>query len=100
MAVPRYLEKFTDVTGSATVYTFPLNMYEYDSAQPLMPALSGVVGGSYPWDHFNYGSAPKQAGRETVRFLSVQNTTALLETYGLAPCLLRRRTIVEVVPRV
>ena len=71
MATPRYLEKFTDTTGSAIVYTFPLNQYEWESApQPVSTPFSPLAGAHYDYDMLGTSLAVKRNGIETVRYIA------------------------------
>lgn len=74
-----HLEKFEDRTGALS-YTFPLQMYEWQSQQGLALPSSPVIGASYSYDHFNYSNAPKMDSLETVRFVNLRSSPAALET--------------------
>jgi hypothetical protein len=75
----RYIEKFEDRLGVQS-YTFPLALYEYQSQQGLRIAQAPAVGADYEYDFHRYFPAPKEVGVETIRFLNIGNTAALLET--------------------
>ena len=74
-----HLEKFEDRTGALS-YTFPMQMYEWESQQPLLLPSSPVVGASYSYDHYNYSVAPKGDAQETVRFVNLRSSPSVLET--------------------
>lgn len=74
-----HLEKFEDRTGALS-YTFPLQMYQWESQQGLALPSSAVVGASYSYDHYNYSVAPKMDALETVRFVNLRSSASALET--------------------
>jgi len=68
MAPPRYAEKFTSADGSSIVFTFPLNLYEWEpSPQPLLSPFAAMSGAHYGYRQLGSGLAVKQNAVETVR---------------------------------
>lgn len=78
MATIRYVEKFENIAGTIS-YTFPLNGYEAEIAQPFRTPLSIGVGADYAHDHLGYGLAPRDPGRIRIRALAVESSEANLE---------------------
>ena len=79
MATPRYAEKFTSDDGFSIVFTFPLNLYEWDSGdQALSSPFSPLTGAHYDYDMLGTALAPKRNAIESVRFV-VKGTAAEIE---------------------
>lgn len=78
VAKARYIEKFEDANG-ITSYTFPLNLYEWETSQQFRNSLSPVIGGDYAYDFHRNASAPKDVAIETVRFANVGASAGSLE---------------------
>jgi hypothetical protein len=76
---PRIPTTFESIDG-ATVLTFGLAEYEWDSDQPLYVPSVPLVGANYAYDQL--GSAPpvKQNARETLRFVVYEDTPAEVDT--------------------
>lgn len=69
---PRFLEKFTSASGGLS-YTFPLSRYEYQPQQSLRLPTARTVGQDYAYDLLASTLAPREVGREVVRFAVVEN---------------------------
>src|SRR3990167_7418395 len=79
MAAPRYADRFTSDDGSTIVFTFPLNVYEWDSGdQVLSSPFAPLTGAHYDYDMLGTSLAVKRNAIETVNFL-VKGTVAEIE---------------------
>jgi len=67
MSAIRAAEKFTSEDGF-TVYTFPVDDYEYDPDQKYRDASDAVVGADYAVDYAGGAPWPKDVATEVVRF--------------------------------
>lgn len=74
----RYAEKFTSDDGSSIVFTFPLNVYEWDSRQSLTAAFDPLTGAHYDYDRLGTSLAVKRNAREMVSFL-IKGTNAEIQ---------------------
>ena len=76
---PRYAEKFTSDDGSTIVFTFPLNLYEWDSGnQPLSSPFAPLAGAHYDYDMLGTSLATKRNAVESIRFI-VKGTAAEIQ---------------------
>lgn len=63
----RYLDRFTSADG-ATVVTFPIELYEWQSKQELRTAFVKAIGADYAIDLLGGDPAPKEPGTESLSF--------------------------------
>lgn len=79
MGSPRYLEKFTSSDGSTISFTFPLNLYEWESSpQALSQPVAALAGAHYDYDMMGTSLGVKRNAIETVRF-GIKGTNAEIE---------------------
>ncbi|CCF83652.1 hypothetical protein [Nitrolancea hollandica] len=75
----RYLDRFTSADG-ATVVTFPIELYEWQSKQELRTAFAPIVGGDYAVDLLGGDPAGKQPGAESLSFDVGEDTDGAINT--------------------
>lgn len=79
MAAPRYAEKFTSADGATISYSFPLNLYEWDSqGQALETPVAALTGAHYSYNQLAASLAPQRNAVESVRFV-LKGTVASIE---------------------
>lgn len=76
--VLRHPSKFESADTSIS-YSFSLHGYEWQSEQSFRTALATVAGADYAHDYHGYSESPKGPGRERLRTILVESSTANLE---------------------
>jgi hypothetical protein len=76
---PRIPTTFESIDG-ATVLTFGLAEYEWDSDQPLYVPSVPLVGANYAYDQLGLAPPIKQNAHETLRFVVYEDTPAEVDT--------------------
>lgn len=74
----RYISKF-ESNDTLISYTFPLGLYEWESAQPLRVPLSVGVGADFAHDHIGRAPSPQDPARERIRCIGVESSAANME---------------------
>lgn len=79
MAAPRYIDRFTSLDGSTTIYSFPTKRYEWEPSQAIRSPASAVLGAPYAFRHFGTAPGLRALAVERLRALAVETTNAALE---------------------